>query len=375
MSGRWSLRGRLLPEGEGPVSLWIADGRISREPLPDCAPIEGGWICPGLVDGHAHVSWDERDATGPGRRALVAERREVFARQGTLLVRDMGAADNLLLTLRLDGDGRARVLPSGRMALRYEGYPFPHTAPEALAGAFASLAAAGAPWIKVFADWTDDFGGPLNTGFSGGDGVSYPVEVLADAVSAAHAGGARVAAHAFSYEGAAVAVAAGVDSIEHGWGLDAPLLDEMAGKHIAWLPLLVIARGMRGGARNAGEDLRIAWIEERLEAMSTLLPYAVAAGVPVLAGTDWGPGLTAAQEVMALRDRGLSPTQALRAGTSAARDFFGAGVLAHGDSADLLVLQEDPREDLTRLMKPSAILMQGRLVPPDPPPLPTPPDW
>ncbi len=373
MSGRWALRGVLLPDGERPERIWVADGRISRTPLPDCEPVEGGYLCPGLVDGHAHVSWNEEDPTGPARRALVAERREIFARQGTLLVRDMGAADGLLLGEALSGDGRARVLPTGRMALRYEGYPFPHTPPEELEAAFAALAAAGAPWIKVFADWTDDFGGLMNPGFTGEDEVSYPAEVLARAVAAAHAGGARVAAHAFSRAGAACAVAARVDSIEHGWGLDAPLLDEMAREGIAWLPLLVIARGMRWGARNAGEHERVAWIEERLTAMGTTLPYAARVGVPVLAGTDWGPGLTAAQEVIALHERGLSPARALAAGTTAARAFFGAGTLEHGDSADLLVFTEDPREDLSRLMAPAAILMEGRRVPPEPPPLPPPP--
>jgi hypothetical protein len=58
-SGRWHLCGRLLPEGEALVDLWVAEGRISRTSLADCEPLEGDWNCPGLLDGHAHVSWTE----------------------------------------------------------------------------------------------------------------------------------------------------------------------------------------------------------------------------------------------------------------------------------------------------------------------------
>src|SRR5699024_11240240 len=46
---------RILPEGEV-CDIWIADGRISREPVGGSETIaSGGWILPALVDAHVHL--------------------------------------------------------------------------------------------------------------------------------------------------------------------------------------------------------------------------------------------------------------------------------------------------------------------------------
>lgn len=371
MSGRWHLRGRRLPDG-APVELWVVDGRLTTEPVADATLLEG-FICPGLVDVHAHVSWSEEPLSDAARRALMDERRDVFARQGTLLVRDMGAAADQVLAWKVDGDGLPPVISCGRMVMPYTGYPFPPTLPGGLVASVAERVAHGATWVKVFADWTDDFGGPQDTGFTGHDEVSYPLPELAEATALAHAHGARIAAHAFSAAGAEVAVLAGVDSLEHGWGVEAALLARMAEQGTAWAPLLAIARAMRWSARRAGDASRVAWIEERMAAMRRLLPAAVEAGVVVVAGTDWGPGIPVAHEVQALHRSGLDPEQALVAATTAARALLGHPGLEPGAPADVVVFPQDPREDLERLLKPSAILMGGRSVPPEPPPLPEPP--
>ena len=49
------LQGVLLPEGE-PRDLWVADGLIRTEPVPDAVTVcQGAWILPGLVDAHCHI--------------------------------------------------------------------------------------------------------------------------------------------------------------------------------------------------------------------------------------------------------------------------------------------------------------------------------
>lgn len=371
MSGCWHLVGHRLPDG-APLELWVADGRISSEPVDDCQELRG-WISPGLVDVHAHVSWSEEPISDAARRAMMDERRDIFARQGTLLIRDMGAADDDVLAWTVGGDGLPPVIPCGRMVMPYEGYPFPPTRPGELVQSVRNRVDHGATWIKVFADWTDDFGGPQDTRFTGQDPVSYSLAELREAVELAHASGTRIGAHAFSAEGAEVAVLAGVASLEHGWGLTEELFPRMAEQGTSWAPLLTIARAMKHAARRAGDADRVAWIEERFAAMAHLLPAAVDAGVVVLTGTDWGPGIPVAHEVQALHRLGLSPKQALEAATTSARSFLGFPGLELGASADLLVFEQDPREDLDRLMKPLAILVEGRSVPPEPPPLPEPP--
>jgi imidazolonepropionase-like amidohydrolase len=93
------------------------------------------------------------------------------------------------------------------------------------------------------------------------------------------------------------------------------------------------------------------------------------AGIPVVLGTDAGNPLTlhgpsVLEELQAMRDAGLTPDQVLTAATADAARALGLanhGRLTPEASADLLVLDQDPREDITRMGSPTWILRQGVL--------------
>jgi tetratricopeptide (TPR) repeat protein len=92
-------------------------------------------------------------------------------------------------------------------------------------------------------------------------------------------------------------------------------------------------------------------------------------GVPVIAGTDmpYGPGgHGVAAELLALAQAGLAPDEALRAATSQAAACLGiadrTGSVTAGLEADLLVLDGDPRSDLSLLDRPRLVILGGRLV-------------
>jgi hypothetical protein len=70
----------------------------------------------------------------------------------------------------------------------------------------------GAAWVKVIADFPD-----LAAGTDAE--ATYQIGAIADLVAAVHAAGVRVAVHS-TIAGVGQLVAAGVDSIEHGYGLD-----------------------------------------------------------------------------------------------------------------------------------------------------------
>src|SRR5690606_32804665 len=129
------------------------------------------------------------------------------------LLRELGASSDAVISLG-DAPGLPRVHAAGTCVLGSGAFTFDATPPERLVDTFLARAHAGARWVKVFADWTNDFGGKERPGFGDDDEVTYPLPVLEEAVAAAHALGVRVAAHCFTHAGAAVAVAAGVDSIE-----------------------------------------------------------------------------------------------------------------------------------------------------------------
>jgi imidazolonepropionase-like amidohydrolase len=96
-------------------------------------------------------------------------------------------------------------------------------------------------------------------------------------------------------------------------------------------------------------------LEEQRERLREYLPYAVSRGVKVLAGTDVVG--TIAGEIALLTDHGLTPTQAIAAAGSLARDFLGIH-----PQGDIVTYHADPREDPSELAKPAAVVIRGERV-------------
>lgn len=96
------------------------------------------------------------------------------------------------------------------------------------------------------------------------------------------------------------------------------------------------------------------------------------AGAGLLLGTDAGVrfilhGYSAYEELDLFVEAGLTPYEALRAGTVAAAEFLGAGndfgTVAIGQRADLLLLGADPLDDLSNLREPVGVVLRGRWLP------------
>jgi imidazolonepropionase-like amidohydrolase len=101
---------------------------------------------------------------------------------------------------------------------------------EGIVRAVREQSARGADWIKLYADYR---AGP------NGEGVpTFSEEELKAAVDTAHSLGRPVAVHTSTTEGMRRAIAAGADTIEHGYGGTAELFQEMAARHVAYMPTL-----------------------------------------------------------------------------------------------------------------------------------------
>lgn len=364
-SANFHLRTTVLPGGDGPVDLWIEDGRFRTTPLPDAREMApaGGFAIVGLVDVHSHISWPHDRETPANTPEFMDQNRANYAATGVTLLRDMGAAADEILTLG-DRPGLPRVQGSGMLVVRFDEFPFTPTPPELLRSVFLERIERGARWIKVFSDWSSDYGGKENTGFTDRDEVTYSLPVLADAVAAVHEAGGRVGAHCFTRVGAEVAIAAGCDSLEHGWGVDERLIEEMAARGVAWVPLLGIAAGMWRAARQYDEPERVAWIEASMERLMRLIPLAHRRGVPILAGTDWFPEVTVADEIRELHACGLSAEAALAGGSWATRSWLGEPGIEDGAPADIVLYRGDPRRSLDVLDTPALVLVSGQRVNP-----------
>jgi imidazolonepropionase-like amidohydrolase len=226
-----------------------------------------------------------------------------------------------------------------------------------LPAAVTAQAAAGNGWVKLVGDWIDRRTGDL--------ACAWDPDAMAAAVAAAHAAGARVAAHLFAEESVAALVRAGVDSVEHGTGLSDEDIAEMAARGTALVPtMLNVARF---------EDIAVAaegkfpTYAAHMRALRDRFPAVVAAahdaGVPIYVGTDAGGGIghgEAVTEMMLLRERtGMSTMDVLRAGSWGAREWLGFPGLVEGGLADLVVYDQDPRLDLTALRAARLVVLRG----------------
>ncbi len=75
-------------------------------------------------------------------------------------------------------------------------------------------------------------------------------------------------------------------------------------------------------------------------------------------------GFWTQRELVALVDAGLTPYQALATGTRNVARFWGidaeAGTIESGKRADLVLLNENPLEDVRRVARPAGVMLGGR---------------
>lgn len=352
------VRGRLLPSGEHATVCFDGD-RIALDPLAGVELIaDGGWILPGLVDVHTHPGADQ-----PGQpldETLLRTQLARHARNGVTLVRAPGIAGGVVPSWVMDEPTLPRVVSAGHWLAPRGGF-FPGWAREvdldALTEAAIEEVARSGGWCKLVVDWA--------TGE--GDGRRYqptvPPETVIDVVRRVHDAGGRVAVHAQHPDGAAAAVAAGADSIEHGTHLSADTIAAMAEREIALVPTMTVAA-------QAGDRLRAApassfqrFMLRGVEAHPQVVRDAHEAGVTLLAGTD-SPDHhgNVATEVLNLASAGVAPDSAVGAASWAARSFLGLPTIEEGAPADLVVFAADPRQEPEALRHPELIVLKGAPV-------------
>jgi imidazolonepropionase-like amidohydrolase len=224
------------------------------------------------------------------------------------------------------------------------------SADELLANAIGQLDD-GADFLKLYLDGPDPAASP------------WTAAEIARVVDAAHARGAKVTAHSGRLSGARAGVAGGVDSVEHGFELDADVAAEMARRGTALVSTLAVMRSWLTFGRTttlprfATEDGRAA-IEARQERAVASVGLARRAGVAIAAGTDFGGGSLRANqlawEVESLVAAGLEPWEALGAATWRGGELLGeasAGVIAEGGPADFFLVHGDPLSEPAALWR------------------------
>lgn len=318
------------------------------------------WALPGLADAHAHLTMtsltDIAGLTEDVMRSNIPVTAWAHVERGILLILDKGGnTDATLVSLDHDADLRPYVEVAGAMIHPRSGYMAGFGAevePDDLVEHVRSTAATRGGWVKIVGDWPRRGIGPVN---------NYPLDILTEAVSIAHAAGARVAVHTMA-DGASDAVAAGVDSIEHGPFLTEEDLKTLAARGGAWVPTIGNQKHWIDELGPESSGGRI--FKRGLDRMADNLPLAEELGLTVLAGSDLAiPHGQIATEARLLREYGLSDRAATIATSSAAFDYVGRErTLREGCIADVVFFGANPYDDVTVLDRPELVIHRGNQV-------------
>ncbi|WP_344587384.1 amidohydrolase family protein [Actinomadura vinacea] len=179
--------------------------------------------------------------------------------------------------------------------------------------------------------------------------------------------GRPIAAHAQGAQGIKNALRGGVTSIEHGYLIDDEGIDLMLENGAFLVPTLSTFHVEREHFTAAAYEKKARMVEAAMPRLSE----AVRRGVKVALGTDSGVGPHAQnlRELDHMVKLGMSPLDAIRAGTLNAAQLLGLdetlGTVEPGKTADLVVCDGDPLADMSVLGEPSNVVLvmqEGRLA-------------
>jgi imidazolonepropionase-like amidohydrolase len=217
----------------------------------------------------------------------------------------------------------------------------------------------GADWIKFYADrryYLKD--GALHSW------VNFTDEEMKAMVDESHRLGHRVAAHAMGWDGIDASLRAGVDSIEHGYGLDEGLMDRMVKQGVYWCPTIYVGVYVAEGRAAAGAPI---WLTMRdLEAKAFAI--GVRKGVKIAYGTDVGGYAwteNQAREFTYMVRYGMTPMQAIQSATIVAADLLehsgDFGAIETGKFADIIAVMGDPLRDISELERVQFVMKGGEV--------------
>jgi imidazolonepropionase-like amidohydrolase len=349
-------------------------------------------LLPGFIDAHVHLSsessrqwyhdWFDSILRFPAEQSLYgAHYAKLTLEAGITTVRDVGSADYISLGLR--NAINAGMIPGPRMLVsnyaigatggHADQDPVPPqriavagpiqgvcNGPEECRAAVRYQIKYGADVIKFMPS-----GGVLSLS-DPVDNAQLTQEEMNAIVSEAHNWGRKAAAHCHGDRAAKMAIAAGVDSIEHGSFLQDDTLLEMKKKHVYLVATLF-----------AG-----AWVGEHLDTFppaiavkaraaaaqaQQMFQHAVKIGVPLAMGTDAGvePHGMNAREFSLMAKNGLGAPQVLMAGTANGADLLGVadktGTLTAGKLADIIAVAGNPLTDMKATEHPVFVMKEGAI--------------
>lgn len=324
--------------------------------------LAGKTVMPMIIDTHVHLSQN---------RDMLVRDLKMRAYYGVSAALSLGTDNYDVLDLRgRKIPGAARFLSAGRGVTMQEPgrTTIPHWiySPEEGRKAVLELAKQKVDIVKI---WVDSRGGKYE---------KMTPKIYAAVIDEAHKHGLRVTAHIFDLEDAKGLLSAGIDAFAHGIrdkDIDGELVAMFKKRKNFVLTPNLPDRGMK---------VDLSWLKEglppemlvKLESANTDRPkaqafYAIqarnlaklnAAGVRITLGTDgnraWGPH----EEMLDMVVAGMTPMQVIVAATRNSAEFLrlkDTGTLQAGKSADFIVLDANPLDDIANTRRISSVILRG----------------
>ena len=356
---------------------------VSDRPISGGEEIDGTGktVLPGLIDCHVHLAMmpvmesfatietDNESTTAAKACANCAE----FLKFGITTIRNMGTKYDTDIHIRnIINSGvikGPRVLASGMVIGITGGHGHgialeSDTVDEALKSARKQIKK-GADILKLMAT-----GGVLTPGsVVGAQQLSF--EQMRIVVEEAQRTGRITAAHCIGYEGTKSAILAGVNSVEHGYMVDEPLLELMAERKTYLCPTIIASRAiaLNRDTHPVAEGLRKK-IAPIADGHLVALRKTVESGVKIAAGTDcgtpWNPISRLADELKYYIEAGMSNMQALMSATKIGAELLRVddilGTLEKGKRADLIIIDGNPLKDIEVLKQVERTYRNGELM-------------
>lgn len=400
LDGEHLARASVVIEGDRITSL----GRGNDVSVPEGAvsvDLEGMTIIPGLIDSHLHL-WglnsdrviDELLMVPDGVRLIrTTQRLHRLLEAGYTTVKDCGGI-NALQIKRAIAEGTIegpRVIAAGYFLSQTFGHgDFFHFLPMEMVDARrtrggSNLTCDGVAECSKAARYALREGADfIKISTSGGvmserdrsEHVQFTSEEVRAMVRVAQNAGTFVTAHCHSAEGMHMSVDAGVHTIDHALYPDPEVIEKAKKKEVVFVSTLSIMKRYNEGGVAAGypewavRKSRMAW-EKAIANIRAIYN----SGALLAAGTDFldSPlmqmGTNALELELLVEFCGLSPLDALRAGTFNGAKACGLGerigALRTGMTADIVVCKKDPLKDIRYLQKPDMVRMvlkEGRTV-------------
>jgi imidazolonepropionase-like amidohydrolase len=371
----------------------VRDGFVDM-PGARIVDLRDSTVLPGLIDMHVHLrSMDDRlqarllensqDYEDTAYIALLNARKTLLA--GFTTVRDLGGNPRMITSLRdaiAAGSFAGPTIVAAGMGVSVTGgHGFP------VNGVNRTLEGAIRPGITNVCNGADDCrravreqisagadvikfaatGGVLSN-VAGGLNKQMMDDEMRAIVETARTFGRKVAAHAHGVDGVNAALAAGVDSIEHGTFTNDQTFALYKKTGAYYVPtLLAPAAALADGERGALTPAQFDKAKAAAGGAKQSLARAVREGVNIAFGTDTGvsPHGRNAEEFALMVDSGMTAAAAIRSATVGAATLLGradtVGTIEAGKDADIIAVRGDPLQNVRLLENVGFVMKHGRV--------------